>query len=797
MKKLLLTLMLLLSLGFAASAEVIKVTPSATSGSQGVISFTTAKNSGNAPTFSSGLRIYRQNTLSIKSEGGAISKIEFTTTGASYNGTTFYITADGIDVDAASAVAKSGTTVTLTLPNKANEISIINGKSSDTNIQFRIKSFEVTIEDVDDGRAEVALAWNPAEMSLNLGDAFTAPTLSATIEGVDSEEAKAAVVLTSSNEALLSIEDNKIVLKEGATGTATVTASIPATNESYKTATPAEFTLKVVDPNAKGYVLVTDVNDLYDGAQGYIVCSSKSMIMGAQNGSYRDKVALESDAIVDNILTIVPDNAELVTFVKSGDKYNLAVEGGYLAGASKSLTTNSTATAATITIDNNVTKVSFGDYWIQYNASSPRFCCYNSNQTAIQLYILPGNGKAAAGLAFAETAVTTYTGEEFTAPVLSNPNNLTVAWTSSNTEVATVDAEGKVTVKGLGTTTITAASEETEEFRAGSASYTLTVVAAAHSIAEMKALAPEKDNQVLVKFPLTVVYVNGANTYVVDEAGDATLVYGYDMGYNKGDEIPADWTATYSPFNGLPEWKMDKSPAAVVTGKEITYADVESFGMDDINRVVVLKNVTFETATPAAKSAFTGKYADGTVVNFYNQFATASAEAGIYDVTVAVSYNQKEGQEGVLQAYPISYENLPLTVSATSGDIEYAENDDHNVAYGTKVVFTVGNNLGEITGEVEINGSTEDLTFENGKCEYTVTSNVIITISVDGKKFMYGFYIPATTIKGLTYEVDGVYKNTAYFKYMLHVDNHYGDESGSEYKVVLTVNENPSRASTP
>lgn len=43
MKKLLLTLMLLLSLGFAASAEVIKVTPSATSGSQGVISFTTAK----------------------------------------------------------------------------------------------------------------------------------------------------------------------------------------------------------------------------------------------------------------------------------------------------------------------------------------------------------------------------------------------------------------------------------------------------------------------------------------------------------------------------------------------------------------------------------------------------------------------------------------------------------------------------------------------------------------------------------------------------------------------------------
>ncbi len=44
------------------------------------------------------------------------------------------------------------------------------------------------------------------------------------------------------------------------------------------------------------------------------------------------------------------------------------------------------------------------------------------------------------------------------------------------------------------------------------------------------------------------------------------------------------------------------------------------------------------------------------------------------------------------------------------------------------------------------------------------------------------------TIKGLRCEVDRVFKNTAYFNYMLHVDNHYGDESGSEYTVVLTVN---------
>lgn len=61
------------------------------------------------------------------------------------------------------------------------------------------------------------------------------------------------------------------------------------------------------------------------------------------------------------------------------------------------------------------------------------------------------------------------------APVLNNPNNLPVTWTSSDENVATVDANGKVTIKAEGSTTITATSEETTEFAAGRAFYTLVV----------------------------------------------------------------------------------------------------------------------------------------------------------------------------------------------------------------------------------------------------------------------------------------------------------------------------------
>ena len=51
-----------------------------------------------------------------------------------------------------------------------------------------------------------------------------------------------------------------------------------------------------------------------------------------------------------------------------------------------------------------------------------------------------------------------------------------VEYTSSNTSVATVDAEsGEVTLKGVGETTIKATATENDEYLAGSASYVLTV----------------------------------------------------------------------------------------------------------------------------------------------------------------------------------------------------------------------------------------------------------------------------------------------------------------------------------
>ena len=60
-------------------------------------------------------------------------------------------------------------------------------------------------------------------------------------------------------------------------------------------------------------------------------------------------------------------------------------------------------------------------------------------------------------------------------PTLLNENEVAVTYSSEDEKVATVDATGEVTIVGMGETTITATSEETDELLAGEASYRLIV----------------------------------------------------------------------------------------------------------------------------------------------------------------------------------------------------------------------------------------------------------------------------------------------------------------------------------
>ena len=102
----------------------------------------------------------------------------------------------------------------------------------------------------------------------------------------------------------------------------------------------------------------------------------------------------------------------------------------------------------------------------------------NGRLDNIKLY--QGQGKKPAGLSWGTSARTVTIGaDDNVFPTLSNANNLAITYSSSNAEVATIDAEGVITLVAAGTTVITAESAETDEFEAGKVEYTLTVKEAA------------------------------------------------------------------------------------------------------------------------------------------------------------------------------------------------------------------------------------------------------------------------------------------------------------------------------
>lgn len=120
-----------------------------------------------------------------------------------------------------------------------------------------------------------------------------------------------------------------------------------------------------------------------------------------------------------------------------------------------------------------------GDYRAAGNVFTLKVTNGNNTQiTQIVVYKATGEEKADPQLKFSAATATATLGSEFAAPTLSYVDDFdgTVKYESSNTEVAIVDATtGEVTLVAAGETTIKATSEETDNYLAGEASYTLTV----------------------------------------------------------------------------------------------------------------------------------------------------------------------------------------------------------------------------------------------------------------------------------------------------------------------------------
>lgn len=209
-------------------------------------------------------------------------------------------------------------------------------------------------------------------------------------------------------------------------------------------------------------------------------------------------------------------------------------------------------------------------------------------------------------LSFGETTEFEITnGDEFTPPALStDPAGLTVSYTSSNTEVATVnESTGAVSVVGIGSTTITATFAGDNTYSAASASYVLKVNRAlSSSIAEIKedlANGADSFNANITNAIITGKWSSGA---YIQDATAGIYVYGSSVvaDLTVGDSYSGQISGTMKSYNGQPEITslvfgegIQVSHMTTLPLEEVTIAELNSNISDyDGKRVKIIKAKT-------------------------------------------------------------------------------------------------------------------------------------------------------------------------------------------------------------
>ena len=295
------------------------------------------------------------------------------------------------------------------------------------------------------------------------------------------------VSYSSDNTGVATVDGNGNVTIIGA-GTATITATA-AEDTRYQEGS-ASYTLTVLDSSTATYAKASAIT--VGGTYLVVNVADNLAFKGAKDGSGQS-VSPENGVIIDYDGVL---SAYEFTVENSGNNYYLKFSDGKYLICDYS---NSGDTTSGIRYVNSQADVRYpytlttsnGAFFFNTtradNGSANQYLYYKTTGANANIFKIGGSGseigvhlylkggKQERGLKFEPESVTCLQGSTPEKPELSGIYT-TVSYSSDNTGVATVDGNGNVTVVGVGITTITAAAAADDNYMAGSASYTLTVL---------------------------------------------------------------------------------------------------------------------------------------------------------------------------------------------------------------------------------------------------------------------------------------------------------------------------------
>lgn len=325
------------------------------------------------------------------------------------------------------------------------------------------------------------------------------------------------------------------------------------------------------------YTLVESEDDLYSGAT-YLIYGA-GYVLGEQKTNNRAAVAAEVDngsIAIDNTIAAYPVVIETTNggytikdIINDGYLYNNNTGKNYLlnkpeAGEYTTWTISINEGVASIS---NVDNTDRGIMGFNPNNGSPLFAAYgtipNGGTAELALYVDKTTCKELADpeLSFEGDATINVAWDDkdsFVAPTLNNPHELTVSYSSSDEEVATVNATtGEISFVGNGTTTIIARSDKTSEYKAGSAQYTLTVSGAPiaydfTTVAKLNALVESSSKEFNGFLTNAVVsFVPATNTAIIKDETGSIMYYKKDHGLLQGQTFTGEISIAAIKYNSL------------------------------------------------------------------------------------------------------------------------------------------------------------------------------------------------------------------------------------------------------